>query len=78
MSVVALVIAPSIALDQDEVTAHNMNSIQLSEQVVENTQTTASDAENDKTLVIEATEAVSEETNPSETMEKETTEKSEE
>jgi K(+)-stimulated pyrophosphate-energized sodium pump len=78
MSVVALVIAPSIALDQEEVTAHNMNSIQFSEQVVENTQATASDAENDKTVVIEVTEAVSEGTNPSEAVEKETTEKSEE
>ena len=78
MSVVALVIAPSIALDQDEVTAHNMNSIQLSEQVVETTQLAASDTEEDKTLVIEKTETVSEEINPSESLDQETTKKSEE
>ena len=78
MSVVALVIAPSIALDQDEVTAHNMNSIQLSEQVVETTQVAASDAEEDKTLVIEKTETVSEEIKPSESLDQETTKKSEE
>lgn len=78
MSVVALVIAPSIALDQDEVTAHNMNSIQLSEQVVETTQAAASDAEEDKTLVIEKTETVSEEIKPSESLDQETTKKSEE
>lgn len=77
MSVVALVIAPSIALDQDEVTAHNMNSIQLSEQVVENTNTAASDTA-EKTLVIEETEAVSEEINASENVEKAATDKSEE
>ncbi len=77
MSVVALVIAPSIALDQDEVTAHNMNSIQLSEQVVENANTAASDAA-EKTLVIEETEAVSEEINASENVEKAATDKSEE
>jgi K(+)-stimulated pyrophosphate-energized sodium pump len=77
MSVVALVIAPSIALDQDEVTAHNMNSIQLSEQVAESTEAAASAAD-EKTLVIEETEAVSEEIDASETTEKKATEKSEE
>ena len=34
MSVVALVIAPSIALDSDEITAHNMKSLTVTEQVV--------------------------------------------
>jgi K(+)-stimulated pyrophosphate-energized sodium pump len=34
MSVVALVIAPSIALNAEEVTAHNMNSLTITEQVV--------------------------------------------
>ncbi len=34
MSVVALVIAPSIAMDSDEVTAHNMKSLTVTEQVV--------------------------------------------
>ncbi len=34
MSVVALVIAPSIALDVDEVTAHNMKAINVTEQVM--------------------------------------------
>jgi len=34
MSVVALVIAPSIALDVEEVTAHNMESIKMTEQIV--------------------------------------------
>ncbi len=34
MSVVALVIAPSIALNADEITAHNMESITVTEQVV--------------------------------------------
>jgi hypothetical protein len=34
MSVVALVIAPSIAMDSDEVTAHNMQSLTVTEQVV--------------------------------------------
>ena len=77
MSVVALVIAPSIALDQDEVTAHNMNSIQLSEQVAESTEASASAAD-EKTLVIEETEVVSEEIDASETTEKKATEKSEE
>jgi len=34
MSVVALVIAPSIALDVEEVTAHNMKNIKITEQIV--------------------------------------------
>ena len=34
MSVVALVIAPSIAIDVDEVTAYNMESLTVTEQVV--------------------------------------------
>jgi len=59
------------------VTAHNMNNIQLSEQVVESTEAAASVAD-EKTLVIEETEAVSEEIDASETTEKKATEKSEE
>jgi len=56
MSVVALVIAPSIALDVEEVTAHNMESIKANEQIVlvENAEELA--LADETTMVIESTE----------------------
>jgi K(+)-stimulated pyrophosphate-energized sodium pump len=61
MSVVALVIAPSIALDVDEVTAHNMESIKATEQIVlaENAEVLA--VADETTMVIESTEVTKKE-----------------
>lgn len=56
MSVVALVIAPSIALDVEEVTAHNMESIKMTEEIVMAENPEVLTEVDEKTLVIEATE----------------------
>ena len=56
MSVVALVIAPSIALDVDEVTAHNMESIKVTEQIVLAEGTDGLTVVDETTMVIESTE----------------------
>ena len=54
MSVVALVIAPSIAMEAESITAHNMESIQVTEQVVIS-ETSAEDvATDEKTVVVES------------------------
>ena len=59
MSVVALVIAPSIALDAETITAHNMESIELTEQVVISETSEEELVKDEKTMVVE-TEMVSE------------------
>jgi len=56
MSVVALVIAPSIALDVEEVTAHNMESIKTTEQIVLAENPDVLTVVDETTLVIESTE----------------------
>ncbi len=56
MSVVALVIAPSIALDVEEVTAHNMESIKMTEQIVQAENPEVLTVADETTMVIESTE----------------------
>ena len=56
MSVVALVIAPSIALDVEEVTAHNMESIKVTEQVVLAENAEELTVTDETTMVIESTD----------------------
>ncbi len=58
MSVVALVIAPSIALDVEEVTAHNMESIKVTEQIVLAENPEGLTVTDETTMVIESTEVV--------------------
>lgn len=58
MSVVALVIAPSIAMEAESITAHNMESIQVTEQVVIS-ETSAEDvATDEKTVTVESDSVV--------------------
>ncbi|WKK66264.1 sodium-translocating pyrophosphatase [Lutimonas zeaxanthinifaciens] len=57
MSVVALVIAPSIAMEAESITAHNMESIQVTEQVVIS-ETSAEDVATDEKTVIVESDAV--------------------
>ena len=59
MSVVALVIAPSIAMDAETVTAHNMEAIQVTEQVAISETSTEEITADEKTVVVET--AVTEE-----------------
>jgi K(+)-stimulated pyrophosphate-energized sodium pump len=59
MSVVALVIAPSIALDVDEVTAHNMDTINKTELVVVAESAEELALADEKTVAVEAGETVS-------------------
>lgn len=56
MSVVALVIAPSIALDVEEVTAHNMESIKVTEQIVLAENAEELTVTDETTMVIESTD----------------------
>jgi len=61
MSVVALVIAPSIALDVDEVTAHNMESIKVTEQIVLAEGTDGLTVVDETTMVIESEDVLEKE-----------------
>jgi len=61
MSVVALVIAPSIALDIEEVTAHNMESIKLTEQIVVSEDADGLTVTDETTMVIESEEIIEQE-----------------
>ena len=61
MSVVALVIAPSIAMDATEVTSHNMESIKVTEQVVMSASTEETVVADETTFEVKSTE-VEEET----------------
>ncbi len=56
MSVVALVIAPSIAMDADEVTAHNMKSVTVTEQVVVSESTEGTAMVDETTIEVTTTE----------------------
>lgn len=61
MSVVALVIAPSIALDVEEVTAHNMESIKLTEQIVVSEDADGLTVTDETTMVIESEDILEQE-----------------
>ena len=61
MSVVALVIAPSIALDIEEVTAHNMESIKLTEQIVVSEDADGLTVTDETTMVIESEDIIEQE-----------------
>ena len=56
MSVVALVIAPSIAMDSDEVTAHNMQSLTVTEQVVVSESVEGAAIVDETTIEVKSTE----------------------
>jgi K(+)-stimulated pyrophosphate-energized sodium pump len=56
MSVVALVIAPSIAMDSDEVTAHNMQSLTVTEQVVVSESAEGTAIVDETTIEVKSTE----------------------
>jgi K(+)-stimulated pyrophosphate-energized sodium pump len=56
MSVVALVIAPSIAMDSAEVTAHNMESLTVTEQVVISASSEGTDVTDETTFEVKSTE----------------------
>ena len=60
MSVVALVIAPSIALDVDEITAYNTESIELTEQVMVAETAEGTVVTDETTLIIEGEQLVDE------------------
>jgi K(+)-stimulated pyrophosphate-energized sodium pump len=61
MSVVALVIAPSIALDIEEVTAHNMESIKLTEQIVVSEDADGLTVTDETTMVVESEDIMEQE-----------------
>ena len=76
MSVVALVIAPSIALNAEKVTAHNMESLTITEQVVVSESAEGTIVTDEKTITLEEAtteeiEQVSEEAIATENNEKE-------
>ncbi|MCA0932712.1 sodium-translocating pyrophosphatase [Lutimonas saemankumensis] len=54
MSVVALVIAPSIAMEAETITAHNMESIQVTEQVSISESSSQEVTADEKTVVVES------------------------
>jgi len=56
MSVVALVIAPSIAMEKDSITAHNMETLTSTEQVVVVEAAEGSADTDEKTIIIDETE----------------------
>ena len=56
MSVVALVIAPSIALNSDEITAHNMESLTVTEQVIVSESAEGKVATDETTVEVTSTE----------------------
>ncbi len=55
MSVVALVIAPSIALNADEITAHNMESLTVTEQVIVSESAEGTVITDETTITVEET-----------------------